>query len=164
MSFKKGTASFYKDLKFSIDAETRFLDKYGKGLIQLDGRAADFSIKGSNLTLELKCDRYDHGKYDNFIFERYSSGKKDGGVHRAYRDKCRYFVYWFINQDILYIFETVRLLARVKKMIKKHNLKLFQVENIGYTTQYYKMKREWFKDLELEKDTLNERKLKNNKK
>ncbi len=163
-NFKGHKSSFYKDLVRGQDAEAKFLDKYGAGLEPFDERRADFKIKGSSFLVELKSDYYSHEKYDNFIMERYSHDKVDGGPWRAYRQKVKYFVYWFVTEDVLYIFESVRLLARVKKMVKKHNLKLYKRENIKHTTQYYKVKREWFVDIMLEQDALRERKYKNSKK
>lgn len=138
--------SFYADLKFGQDSEDRLLQKYP--FLQLSSdRGYDFIIKGTNIKIEKKADSYDPKKYSNFIMERFSHTEKDGGPWQSKAHGVRYFMYWFVTTDTLYVFDLVQLLARLKKLIKKHDLKLHDRWNPGYTTRYYKVPISMLEDL-----------------
>ena len=151
-------ADFYKDLRYGQEAEKKFLKQYGEFLEALDGREGDFKIKGTNLKIELKTDKYDHEEYPNFIIERYRSGKKDGGPWQSLGHGCRYYAYWFAGQDRLYFMDVYRLCRRVIMLVKKHKFPLEQISNISYNTSYYRIPRELCKDLFLEYHAVVERK------
>lgn len=145
--WKRSMPSFSADLKFGQEAETKILEKFKEHLEAIDGRSGDFKIKGTDIKIELKSDKYSHDKYPNFIMERFGSAGKDGGPFKALNDGCRYFIYSFANDNIMYIFDTVQLVARIKKLVKKLGLKLHTIENVSWSTQYYKIERKHFEDL-----------------
>jgi hypothetical protein len=130
--------SFYADLLFGNQAEQRILDKYDF-LEATDGRKSDLRIKGTEILIEKKADSYDMHRYGNIIIERYGSGTKDGGPWSALRNGCRYFLYTFVQNDVTFVFSTVRLVARVKALIKKKQLRLFEKHAGTQITSYYKV-------------------------
>lgn len=144
--------SFYEDLKFGQDAERRLLERH-PFLEYTDGRTSDFRIKGTNIFIEKKADSYDFYKYENLIMERYSKEEKPGGPFSAVKT-CRYFIYNFVANDIVYVFKTVQLVARIKKLVKKHDLKLHDRWNPGYVTRYYKIPFKYLEDIVMGMDSL----------
>lgn len=144
---------FYDDLKFGQDAERLLLEEHPY-LAYTDGRKSDLSIKGTKILIEKKADSYDMHKYGNFIIERYGSGIKDGGPFSALKNGCKYFVYTFVKNQRTYVFETVKLVARVKKLAKKLQLPLYDKVNASWTTRYYKVKITDLEDLDVSMDAL----------
>lgn len=144
--------SFYDDLKFGQDAERRLLERH-PFLKYADGRKSDLTIEGTKIHVELKADTYDFYKYGNLIMERFSKEEKLGGPFSAVKT-CRYFVYNFVANDIVYVFNTKQLVARINKLVKKHNLKLFDRWNPGYTTRYYKVPFKYLTDIVMGMDSL----------
>lgn len=130
--------SFYDDLKFGQDSEDRLLQQYTFLQLSVD-KSYDFLIKGTNIRVEKKCDSYDPKRYGNLIMERYSYDEKPGGPWQAHKHKCRFLIYWFVAYDVMFVFDTVQLLARLKKLIKKDGLKLFDKQNRNWITKYYKV-------------------------
>lgn len=140
--------SFYEDLKFGQDSERLLVMKY-KFLEQTDGRKGDLRIKGTNIIVEKKADSYDPDKYSNFIMERWSKEGAPGGPFQSLKNGCRYFLYQFVQKNRIYVFDTVQLVARIKKLVKKNNLPLYDKHNVGYVTQYYKIPISMLEDLNL---------------
>ena len=128
------------------------MERFAPHLEQLDGKKGDLLIIGTNKIVELKTDRYDHDKYNNFIMERFSYEDKPGGVWQAKKNKVKYLVYWFVNNDKMYIFDVVRLYYRMKRLSKKY--KLLEKHNANHITRYYKIPREEFADLFLDESVL----------
>lgn len=140
--------SFYSDLKFGQDSERLLLEMY-PFLEYTDGRKSDFIIKGTNIHIEKKADSYDMNKYSNIIIERYGSGKKDGGPFSSLKNGCRFFVYMFVQNGRIFVFNTVQLVARVKKLAKANKIKMFEKENASWTTSYYKVPITELEDLDV---------------
>lgn len=140
--------SFYDDLKFGQDAEKLLTMQY-KFLEQTDGRKGDLRIKGTYVTIEKKADSYDPVKYPNIIIERYSMEEKPGGPWQADKNGCRYFLYQFVSAGLIFVFDVVQLLARMKKLIKSEQLKLHEKHNKNYVTKYYKVPIDLLNDLNL---------------
>lgn len=142
----KKKTNFYADLKYGQEAEAKFLERF-PFLEAIDGRMGDFKIKGTKIKIEYKSDRYSHEKYPNFIFERYSYDEKDGGPFQALKHKCRFFVYHFATEDIIYVFNTRQLVSRINRVAKKLQSKLYEHKNPHHTTRYYKLDRSLFTDI-----------------
>lgn len=140
--------SFYSDLRFGIDAERLLIMNY-PFLEHAPDRSHDLVIKLTNIRVELKSDSYDMHKYGNIIIERWSKEDKVGGPWQASKHGCRYYVYNFAQNEKVFVFNVVQLLARMKKIIKKHELKLHDKWNPGYITQYYKVPITMLEDLDL---------------
>lgn len=130
--------TFYDDLKFGQDSEDRLLQQYPFLQLSID-KSYDFLIKGTNVRVEKKCDSYDPKRYGNLIMERFSYDEKPGGPWQAQKHKCRFFIYWFVAYDVMFVFDTVQLLARLRKLIKRDKLKLHDKHNQYWVTQYYKV-------------------------
>lgn len=150
---------FYDDLKFGQDAEKLLTMQY-KFLEQTDGRKGDLRIKGTYVTIEKKADSYDPAKYPNIIIERYSMEEKPGGPWQADKNGCRYFLYQFVSAGLIFVFDVVQLLARMKKLIKSEQLRLHEKHNKNYVTKYYKVPIDMLKDIDLGMERL-EREYKN---
>lgn len=140
--------SFYQDLRFGQDSERLLLEEY-TFLEYTDGRASDLKIKGTNILIEKKADSYDMHKYGNIIIERFSKEKKDGGPFSALKNGCRYFVYMFVQNRRTFVFPTVKLVARVKKLAKAEKIKLHEKWNVSWVTKYYKVKITDLEDLDV---------------
>lgn len=149
-NWKKPKPSFYDDLKFGIDAEARFFEKYGTHLERLDGKTGDFKIKGTNFKIENKTDRYSHDEFPNFIMEKYRSAKRPGGPFQALEHGCRYFCYWFAADDKLYTFDVYQLCRRITMLVKRKGYQLETIENSTYTTSFYRIPRSEFTDIALD--------------
>lgn len=145
--------SFKEDLQFGKDSEERLRAAY-PFLQYSEVRAYDFVLANTNIKIEKKCDSYNPAKYPNFIMERYSHTDKDGGPWQSKGHGVKYFMYWFVTTDQLYVFPLAKLIKRVESLIKKHNLKLFDRWNPGYTTRYYKVPISMLADLDVGMDTL----------
>lgn len=139
---------FYEDLKIGQDAERLLVMNY-KFLEQTDGRKGDLRIKGTHIIVEKKADMYDPAKYPNIIIERYSMEEKPGGPWQADKNGCRYYLYQFVSVGLIFVFDVVQLKARVQKLVKKHNLQLFEKHNRNYVTRYYKVPISMLEDLNL---------------
>lgn len=150
MSEFKRKPSFYADLRAGQESERKFLEKYGQYLDALDGKQGDFIIKGTNLKIEFKCDSYDHDRWANFVMEHFRSGNKVGGPAQALEHGCRYFVYYFSKNDLMYMFDTYQLCRRIKALVKKHKIALETISNGTYTTSYHRVPRDYFKDIMLD--------------
>lgn len=150
---------FYNDLKFGTDSERLLFEQYPI-FEYANTRCHDLKIKGTNIKIELKSDSHDMNKYGNLIMERWSKEDKPGGPWQAQKNDCRYFVYKFVQNNVIFVFNTVQLLARLKKIVKKQELKLFDRWNPGYITQYYKVPIDLLNDLNLGMERL-EREYKN---
>lgn len=145
--------SFYNDLRWGQDAERLLVMNY-PFLEQTDGRKGDLRIKGTNIIVEKKADSYDPDKYSNFIMERWSKQDKPGGPFQSLKNGCRFFIYQFVQKNRIYVFDTVRLVARIKKLVKKHNLPLYDKVNKSWITQYYKIPILLLEDLNVGMETL----------
>lgn len=139
--------SFHEDRKFGDDGVRRFVDRYTY-LVFTDGRKSDLRIEGTEIHVEHKADSYDFYDYGNLIIERYSREEKPGGPYSA-EEKCKYFVYNFVANDIIYVFETKKLVKLVDKLVKKHNLKLCNRWNPKYVTRYYKIPYKYLAEIEI---------------
>ncbi len=145
-TWTKQPADFNTDLNFGRLAELAFLHAARPSVEPLDGKQGDFALKDGS-KLELKTDRYDHAKTQNFFVERYSYGDKPGGPFRALLDGSEYFAYYFENPGFLYLFRTVEFMARVQEV--QRNYQLIEIPNRNHVTRGYKMPRSLFADLEL---------------
>lgn len=145
----KPKPNFLADLKFGQAAEAKLLEKYGELLEALDGKTGDFLIKNTNLKIEYKVDRYDANKWPNLILERYRSGTKNGGPFQALDHECRYFLYYFEKNDLLFFYDTYQLCRRITMLVKKHKFPLETISNGSYNTSYYRIPRNLLADIAL---------------
>jgi len=158
--YKKAPSNFYQDLMRGKVGEQKFFELYGDYLEFTDGRTGDFKILFTDIKIELKVDSYDPNKWPNLVLERWSSPGKPGGPHQALKHNCKYFAYYFVNHDLLFVFETHRLVKRIEMLEKRGKVKLEDRANMGYTTQYYRIPRKDLEDLMLHWHTEIERKYK----
>lgn len=147
---KKGTEGmfiFENSLRAGQVGESIFLEKFGNILERMDGRVHDFKIINSSKTLELKSDYYDMNKTPNFFIERYSYDSKPGGPWRSLQDSVDYFCYFFVKNNIAFLFNTKELVNALETLIVEKNLTLIDIPNKGYTTRGYKINREWLSSI-----------------
>ena len=136
----KKEAEFKADLERGHSGEHLFFQKYQHLLTHLDGRNADFEINKTGETIELKSDYYDMDKTENFFMECYSYDNKPGGAFQAADKGITYYIYYYVNNDTFYVFNTKQLVRRLAKF--KSSMTMTNVKNKGYTTRGLKMARE----------------------
>lgn len=136
--------NFKKDLEAGQAGELA-VQKLWPELELLHGKGADARLPNGEL-VEIKCDSYGHDKTANFFIEHVGdidSGKL-GGPWKAKADGCKWFVYYFSNPGIAYVFETETLLKDVDAYILQYNPKPVEIKNKRWTTLGYKMARSHF--------------------
>ena len=141
---------FKDSLEQGKEGERLFLDKMTDKVVQLDGLKADFKLLADNRLVELKSDFYDMSATDNFFMERWSNStkKSNGGPWQALDNNTDLFVYWFPLNNYMYVFETTKLVEKLKNVTK--NMELVKVLNKGYITLGYKVERSLLKDVILQ--------------
>jgi hypothetical protein len=145
-------ANFATDLKRGKDAEKEFLKKFPQ-LTELDGFKGDF-ITPSGLVVETKADFYSPLKWPNVIIERYSSKDKDGGPFQSKGHGASIYAYWFIRHDLLFLYPVDLLCIEVNRIVKEHNIKLENKENINHTTRFYRIPRVLLEHIQLKEEVL----------
>jgi len=136
---------FSTDLKRGHDGEHSFFMKYQHCITRLDGRNADFEINKTAETIELKTDYFDHDKTPNFFMEKFSYGDNLGGPWQSLEKGITYFIYWYPSDGSTYIFNTVQLVKKLKKL--EANLPMVHVKNKNYTTKGFKVNRDLLTDI-----------------
>jgi hypothetical protein len=147
---KTVNANFQTDLARGRIGELAFLHATKGSVTPTDGREGDFLVKGTKTKLELKSDYYDMDKTDNFFFEVYRSGTRPGGSYQAREHGCKYFLYCFVPNGIVYCFDTKALCERLDLLHDSRNLTLTSVGNGSYTTRGLKIHRDLVTDLFIE--------------
>ena len=144
---------FEESLKAGQEGEELFLQKFPKKLVRTAGRTEDFIDPITKDRIELKTDKHDEHKTDNFFVEMYSNVDLQtlGGAPVAKKRGCNKFYYFFINSGNVYMFNIDDYIAKCSEYFTLHNgEKEFEevlVPNIGYFTSGRKMKRDFFKDV-----------------
>lgn len=113
----------------------------------LDGKRSDFIHKDTNELYELKSDQYDMRNTENFFIELYSDldRKKVGGPAQALEHHSKYWIYMFVKNRVLFIFETELLVRRIEK-IKSAYISI-NIQNATWTTTGIKVLRKDLEDL-----------------
>jgi len=135
------TFKFNDQLKQGHKGEILFMEVFPFELERTDGRGADFIIKLTNQTLELKTDSYDPLKTSNYFMERYSSKEKQspGGPFQAESKGIEYYAYMFSKTKEYTVFRTKELVKYLNENMDEK--KLIGVPNKTYITQGYKVDR-----------------------
>lgn len=136
---------FKVDLQRGHEGEHSFFMKYQHCITRLDGKGADFEINKTSETIELKTDYFDFNKTPNFFMEKYSYGDNLGGPWRSLEHKIEYFIYWYPSSGDTFIFNTVQLVKKLKKL--EANLPMVNVKNKNYVTKGYKVNRDLLMDI-----------------
>lgn len=86
-----------------------------------DGMAGDLIFKGKH-KFELKTDTYKSG---NFFFERISNVRlnNDGGVWQTKEHGCKYYAFYMLRYDKLFIFEVDTILEWLNNNIQAYPTK-----------------------------------------
>jgi len=142
-------ANFKSDLAEGEKYANYFMSIFPIPLIKTSGKIEDFKTKETNETIELKSDRYDVNKTTNFFMERYSNMSKmsNGGPWQAL-GKSEFFIYFFPNNNIWYIFNTKDLVKKLDILVQ--NKSLVYIPNNGYITGGYTIQRKALQDLFLQ--------------
>jgi len=137
----KVTPNFKKDLLTGQAGELAIKALWPE-LELLHGKGADARLPNGEL-VELKTDTYDHAKTDNFFIEYMGNVDtgKFGGPWKAQKDGCQWFVYYFSNPGIAYVFSTEEMLAEMNAYLLKHNPKPIEIRNSRWTTLGWKVPR-----------------------
>lgn len=108
----------------------------------LHGKGADAKLPNGEL-VEIKCDSYGHNKTENFFMERIGdleSGKL-GGPWKAQVDNCTWFIYYFSNPGIAYVFNNEDLLKQLDAYILANSPKPVEVVNKRWVSVGFKIPR-----------------------
>lgn len=136
---------FEDSLKEGQYGEETFFKRFHDKLRRLDGLKNDFEIIKNNKKIELKSDYYDMSRTKNFFLERFSYGEKDGGPWQALNNKNDYFCYYYVKNDVCFVFDTKRLVERLDEISNKY--KLISIPNKNHTTRGYKIPRTELEDI-----------------
>jgi len=113
-------------------------------------RASDLVYIKNSTPTEVKTDTYSINKTPNFFIERYSKkhNLSPGGPWQAWEKGSRIFIYFFINDNKLFIFKNLQaLIVLVEDYIKERNIPLIEVPNNNYITLGYKIPRKILSNL-----------------
>ena len=134
------TFSMAAQLKKGKKAEKLFMERYGEGCFErTDGRKGDFRIKWSQAKIELKSDFYTDTP--NLFMERWSVAPtpdkpgKPGGPWQSLENGTKYYVYWCVEMDVMYVFDVASLVAALDTIID--TMRQIIVKNQGYYTIGY---------------------------
>lgn len=136
--------NFAKDLEAGQSGELA-VQKLWPELELLHGKGADAKLPNGEL-VEIKNDRYSHHKTENFFIEYLGdidTGKL-GGVHKAEADGCEWFVYYFQDPGIAYVFNVHDLLRELQTYILVNNPPLIEIKNKRWTSVGWKIPRSAF--------------------
>lgn len=127
---------FHKDLKKGQAGELELLGHFS-ALKKADGRTGDALL--GDAKIELKSDFYEHKPGGNFFIERFSSVDlaSPGGPWQAKAHGCEYYVYYFLNSKVGYVFAVDSLLTQMEAI--EAQLKPCYVKNIKWLTMGYKV-------------------------
>lgn len=143
-------ADFNADLARGRIGELSLLHATNGTLLPTDGKEGDFIVKGTRTKIELKSDNYDMDLTLNFFFEKFRSGNRPGGPWQSLEHGCKYFLYCFTKNAVVFCFETKALVERLELLHDSKNLTLTSVGNRGYTTRGLKVNRDLVADLMIE--------------
>ena len=134
------TFSMKTQLAKGKKAEKDFMSRYGEGCFErTDGRKGDFRIKWSQAKVELKSDFY--ADTPNLFMERWSVAPTDtkpgksGGPWQSLENGTKYYVYWLVESDELFVFDVADLVAGLEQVLP--TLRAITVKNQGYNTIGY---------------------------
>lgn len=130
--------NFRKDLARGRKGEQLLLQLW-PGLISLGGKGADLQLPNGE-KVELKSDYYSMQQTSNFFIEIYGNLAKStpGGVTKALKDGCKWFVYLYVQDATAYVFDCAELQCAVQKMPQT----IRYVENRNYITMGILIKRD----------------------
>lgn len=115
-----------------------------------DGMEGDLIFK-EKYKFELKTDTYKSG---NFFFERISNMRLDnkGGVWQTKEHGCKYYSFYMLKYDMLYIFEVDTILEWLNKNISKYESKIVTnktKKSLGYAIPMKDVAHIWVKAIDL---------------
>lgn len=139
---------FNKQLKIGAKGEEDFVLSYPTVITPFSGHAYDFDCVDTGAKIELKTDTYDMDKTVNFFIERYSdyNKKSPGGPWQSLDKGVSVFCYYFKKNGVWFQFNSLKkLVNRLNKITEGKGLVFIQ--NRGWTTAGYKIRREDIMDL-----------------
>ena len=131
--------------KIGDDGQQLMVLRFPKELQLQEGKNPDLKILSTGDLVELKTDTYSFSPIfsvskkltPNLFMEKYSDKDRQmiGGPWRAKSEGCKYFAYFFLNNDLLYLFETDTLVQLLDVIVL--NMPLKNIPNKGWITQGY---------------------------
>jgi hypothetical protein len=153
-TWTKPVPNFQADLSRGRIGELAFIHACQGTVEPLDGREGDARVVGTRTKLEVKSDSYDMDRTTNFFMEKYRSGNRPGGVYQSLEHGCKYYIYIYVPNAEIFIFDCAALAERLDLLHDSRNLTLTSVGNGSYTTRGLKVHRDWVTDLMLNPDDL----------
>lgn len=119
-------------------------------LVPLNGRRSDFIHSVTEELYELKSDQYDMRNTENFFIETWSDldKKKRGGPWQALEHNSKYWIYMFVKNRTLFVFNTAELVNHLDGTIDNYDN--INIPNIAWTTQGIKVPRTYLWHLHTE--------------
>jgi hypothetical protein len=140
------TYKFDEQLDIGKKGETAFLEKFKNEIALQEGcKDPDFIIIETGELIEFKTDGWlltskfskEIKGTNNLFMEYYSDWSKQtiGGPWRAKEEGCKYFIYYFINSDLFFIFFTDQLVDSLD--IITEEMSLIPIKNVRWITAGY---------------------------
>lgn len=128
-----------KQIKDGNKAESIFENIYKNKIKRLAPPGPDFQVIKTGDFIELKGEM----KYPpiNIFVERYGNKHKKtlGGPWKAVKDKCKYYIHFFVQYGVLLIFSPEKLIKEIDVLEQKGLIKIQDIKNEQWTTQGYKV-------------------------
>jgi hypothetical protein len=145
-----GTTHKFSDSIHVGDAGEQIFLAYNPSYEKL-GRTdnVDFRCRETGDTAELKTDNYDMSRTPNLFIERYSSDAtmKPGGPYRNL--DTTWWIYYYIRNDHAMWFRPRELIQRLEERGLADESQLIGIQNKGYTTWGWKIRRSDVLDIAL---------------
>ncbi len=108
-------------------------------LTRTDGKKGDF-LTAQNELVELKSDKYDINSTSNLFIEWWSDidKLKPGGPLQAKLHGAKYFVYFFVQNNTAFVYNTDQL---CKRLLEIDLGKPVEIRNVRWVTVGYKINR-----------------------
>lgn len=139
--------SFQKSLKVGQRAEAEFYDLFKDKVERLDGYAADFRIKRTGETIELKFESRCTSETPNLFLEKYSYGDEPGGCYQAAKKGTTYYIHFFPKTMEFFVYRTTRLVTWLNANVPRPWL--INIRNQAHNTRGFLVKRVALEEIQL---------------
>lgn len=138
---------FEKSLKKGKKAEAEFHELFLDKVDRLDGYAADFVIKRTGDTIELKTESRCESETPNIFIEKYSYGNEPGGPYQAAKKGSTYYIHYFPKTQAFYVYRTTTLVTWLNTNVPRPWL--LNIRNKNHTTRGFTVRRSQLESIQL---------------
>lgn len=147
---------FETQLKKGKKAEARVAKYIHENVVELDLKYLKRNVKGPDFKtvdgqfIELKSEVYSCHHTANFFVEHFSNESREtlGGVWRAAEEGVSIYIHYFVEDDVMFVFDTMEFKAKIEEILEKDKkIKKCRIKNKTYFTTGYVIPRRFFKEL-----------------